>query len=115
MAASLRVLVALGICCCVAVLASSSALRFADLEGDYVSTMHGGCELSLRADSTFASQNSGVLLASPAASERSAVPDSGRRLRRFLPLHSSGHRTAQARCRVRASLLATAVAAAGWR
>jgi hypothetical protein len=53
MAVSLRVPVALAICCSVAVLASSSALRFVDVEGDYVSTMHGGCELSLRGDSTF--------------------------------------------------------------
>lgn len=53
MAVSLRVLVALAACYGVAALASSSALRFADVEGEYVSTIHGGCELRLRGDSTF--------------------------------------------------------------
>jgi hypothetical protein len=53
MAVSFRVRVAVAICCGVAAPASSSALRFADIEGDYLSTMHGGCELSLRGDSTF--------------------------------------------------------------
>jgi hypothetical protein len=45
------VIVVLG--CGTAVTTSADGLRFADIEGDYISSIHGGCELQLRSDATF--------------------------------------------------------------
>jgi hypothetical protein len=46
-----RVVVVLS--CGMSVIASADAMRFADIEGEYTSSIHGGCELLVRRNATF--------------------------------------------------------------